>query len=58
MNALDWLVASLAPGSRAELARRADAYECELMVQLSGFVDSRQLVAESSDTMRTEEKKH
>ena len=55
MSALDWLASSLLPGTRAELARRADALEYERMVQYSGFVDSRHFVAESSDTIGSEE---
>ena len=57
MSALEWLAASLLPGTRAELARRADTLEYERMVQFSGYVDSRHFVTESTDTMRSEEEK-
>jgi hypothetical protein len=52
VSALDWFVASLMPGSRAAAQRRANAHELELMIQLSGFVASREMIAETIEMKR------
>jgi len=55
MTALERLVDSLLPATRAEFAREANFEELERMIQLSGFVDSRRFEVDSSDTAGSEE---